>query len=134
MKEDCPKGDDVGQLCAHEVHHGFFTWLGGLLGSKCVEMANDQVVGCIYGTFEENEAEARKFWLEVSKGGVSEGSVAQVLSDVLTKSREQSDSKKRLKAMQLYGVAVRGWNSFREGREVTTIVQPLKKPVPEIVA
>lgn len=133
-KVPCARGDDVGEMLSDEVYHGFIVWLGNLFNSKCKEIQSDPVVGAMYGTFEANEPEARKFWQDVAKGGVDEGSVAQVLSDVLTKNREQKDSTKKLTVAQQYGVAIRGWNSYREGKTVTGITQQKKKPCPEMAA
>ena len=37
---------------------------------KTPELRKETIVAAMYGTFDKNEAEARKFWKEVSRGGV----------------------------------------------------------------
>ena len=37
---------------------------------KTPELRRQTIVAAMYGTFEKNEAEARKFWREVARGGV----------------------------------------------------------------
>ena len=50
--------------------HDFIKWVGEMFSIKTPELRRQTIVAAMYGTFEKNEAEARKFWQEVSRGGV----------------------------------------------------------------
>jgi hypothetical protein len=51
--------------------HSFIRWVGeDIFTIKAPELRRQTIVAAMYGTFDKNEAEARKFWQEVSRGGV----------------------------------------------------------------
>src|SRR4029079_17224316 len=61
-----PSGDDVYTLFGKKSLHKFFNWVGReLLGPKTPELRRLTIVAAMYGTFDKNEAEARRFWTEV---------------------------------------------------------------------
>ena len=63
-------GDDVYTLFNETGLHAFIRWMGELFSVKTPEMKKKTVVSAIYGNFIANETEARKFWVEVARGGV----------------------------------------------------------------
>src|SRR5262245_34415879 len=63
-------GDDVYTLFGDESLHSFVRWIGDVFSVKTPELRRVQIVAAMYGTFVSNEAEARNFWREVSRGGV----------------------------------------------------------------
>jgi hypothetical protein len=65
-----PKGDDVYTLFGKTPLHNFIRWVDEAFSIKTPELRRQTIVAAMYGTFDKNEAEARKFWREVSRGGV----------------------------------------------------------------
>src|SRR3972149_1451907 len=132
-QEACVKGDDVGELLANTVYYDFIVWIGELFNSKCKELQTDPIVAAMYGTFEANESQSRRFWAAVAKGGIDEGSPAQVLSQQLTDNRDERNPNKKYTVAQQYGIAIRGWNACREGKTVASLAPQKKKDLPAIV-
>ena len=60
-------GDDVYTLFGDESLHSFVRWIGDVFSVKTPELRRMTIVAAMYGTFEVNETEARKFWREVSR-------------------------------------------------------------------
>jgi len=68
---------------------------------KTPELKRQTIVAAMYGTFEKNEAEARKFWLEVSRGGVEfEDNHPTSVLDAFLKSAIEDKRKTELKAVE----------------------------------
>src|SRR5437763_7923969 len=44
-------------------------WVGELFSVKAPELRRQTIVAAMYGTWVKNEREARKFWVEVARGG-----------------------------------------------------------------
>jgi hypothetical protein len=133
--EAAPTGDDIGKMFSNNSYHGFICWCETVFTSKCLEMQRDQVVAAMYGTYILSESRARTFWSNVAKGGVDEGSVEGMLSEQLTSDRDEKDSRKKLKAAQVYGICAKAWNCFSEGTLPKGRFQhPKGKPFPELVA
>ena len=57
-----PKGDDVYTLFGKTALHPFIKWVGDVFTVKTPELRRQTIVAAMYGTFDKNEAEARKFW------------------------------------------------------------------------
>lgn len=58
-----PKGDDVYTLFGKTGLHSFIRWVGeDIFTIKTPELKRQTIVAAMYGTFDKNEAEARKFW------------------------------------------------------------------------
>src|SRR5262249_2669574 len=62
-------GDDQYIRFGEPGLHGFIRWVGELFTIKTPELRRQTIVAAMYGTFTKNEAEARKFWAEVARGG-----------------------------------------------------------------
>jgi hypothetical protein len=56
-----PKGDDVYTLFGKTALHPFIKWVGEIFSIKTPELKRQTIVSAMYGTFEKNEADARKF-------------------------------------------------------------------------
>jgi hypothetical protein len=61
-------GDDVYTLFGKKSLHKFIKWIGEVFSVKTPELRRQTIVAAMYGTFDKNETEARKFWTEVSRG------------------------------------------------------------------
>ncbi len=75
----------------------------GIFTIKTPELKRQTIVAAMYGTFEKNEAEARKFWKEVARGGVEfdENHPTTVLDGFL-KSIAEDKRKLELKPANFY--------------------------------
>jgi hypothetical protein len=126
-----PSGDDVYTLFGHTKLHGYIRFVGETLGIKTPELRRLTVVASMYGTYSKNEAEARKFWAEVVRGGVEfednhpttvlDGWLRDVAED--PKTRRERD----LKPANYYQACVFAWNAYREGKSLTSIKFDTKK-------
>jgi hypothetical protein len=75
----------------------------------------------MYGTFEKNEAEARKFWQAVSRRGVEfEDNHPTTVLDAFLKSAVE-DKKLELKLPNFYQASIYAWNAFREDKTITAV-------------
>ena len=63
-----PKGDDVYTLFGKTALHDFIRWVGEVFSIKTPELRRQTIVAAMYGTFDKNEAEARKFWTRGQPG------------------------------------------------------------------
>ena len=95
--------------------------------SKTRELQNKAVIGAIYATFVKNEAEARRFWGEVARGGDpdQQDSPEWVLDDWLRAPSERKVKRPSLKS--LYQGCIYAWNAWRENKRITTIRFDVKK-------
>ena len=79
----------------------------------------------MYGTFVANEEEARKFWREVSRGGVEfEENHPTTVLDAFLKSIIEDKRKLDLKPANLYQASIYAWNAFREGKTISPFARP----------
>jgi hypothetical protein len=127
-------GDELGQHFVNRSYDKFIAFVQDLLmGGKVGELNNQHILAAVYGTFLESESRAEEFWNDV-KLQKKDGSVSQMLDQQLDKNCSQTDSQKKLKPMQLYGIAVRAWNAYLAGDDPPRggFNQPEKKPLPEI--
>jgi hypothetical protein len=82
----------------------------------------------MYGTFDKNEAEARKFWMEVSRGGVEyEDNHPTTVLDTFLKSVFEEKKRWDLNATNLYQASIYAWNAYREGKTITSVKYDTKK-------
>ena len=82
----------------------------------------------MYGTFDKNEAEARKFWTEVSRGGVEfeENHPTTVLDDFF---KEAAENKRKmpLVAGNFYQASIYAWKAYREAKTITSVKYDTRK-------
>jgi hypothetical protein len=131
-----PKGDDVYTLFGKTGLHSFIKWVGeDIFTIKTPELKRQTIVAAMYGTFEKNEAEARKFWKEVGRGGVEfdENHPTTVLDNFL-KSVAEDKRKSELKPTNFYQASVYAWNAFREDKTITTVKYDTKKGLYTVAA
>jgi hypothetical protein len=123
-----PKGDDVYTLFGKTGLHPFIRWVGEVFTIKTRELKRQTIVAAMYGTFEKNEAEARKFWLEVSRGGVEfDDNHPTTVLDAFLKSAIEDKRKIELKAGNFYQASIYAWNAYREDKTITTVKYDTKK-------
>jgi hypothetical protein len=124
-----PSGDDVYTLFGHTNLHGYICWIGDLFTIKTPELRRVTVVAGMYGTHSKNEAEARKFWAAVVRGGVEyeENHPTTILDSWLRAVAEDPKSRRDLKPAMYYQGVVFAWNAFREGKTPTSIKYDTKK-------
>jgi hypothetical protein len=118
-----PKGDDTYTLFSKEALYPIIKWIGEVFSIKTPELRKQGVIAAMYGTFEKNEAEARKFWLEVSRGGVEfeENHPTTVLDAWLKSAIEDKKKIEKLKAGHYYQASVYAWNAYREEKTITKV-------------
>jgi hypothetical protein len=93
------------------------------------------IVAAMYGTFETNEPEARKFWREVSRGGVEfEENHPTTVLDAFYKAIIEDKKKLDLKPANFYQAAVYAWNAFREDKTISNVKFDTKKGLYTITA
>jgi hypothetical protein len=122
-------GDDQYIRFGEPGLHGFIRFVGELFTIKTPELRRQTIVAAMYGTFTKNEAEARKFWAEVARGGeeYSENAPSTILDAWLKAMAEKRGAKTELKPANLYQGCVFAWNAYREGKTISTIKFDTKK-------
>jgi hypothetical protein len=90
-------GDDQYIRFGEPGLHGFIRWVGELFTIKTPELRRQTIVAAMYGTFTKNEAEARKFWAEVARGGeeYTENAPSTILDAWLKAMAEKRGGKNR---------------------------------------
>ena len=82
----------------------------------------------MYGTFDKNEAETRRFRIEVSRGGVEyEDNHPTTVLDTFLKSVFEEKKKWDLNPVNLYQASVYAWNAYRDGKQIKEIKSDTKK-------
>jgi hypothetical protein len=124
-----PTGDDQYVRFGEPGLHGFIHWVGELFSVKTPELRRQTIVAAMYGTWAKNEREARKFWIEVARGGeeFAENAPSTVLDAWLKAMVEKRGSKNELKPANLYQGSIFAWNAHREGKTIQTIRFDAKK-------
>jgi hypothetical protein len=107
----------------------FIRWVGELFSVKTPELRRQTIVAAMYGAWVKNEREARKFWVEVARGGeeFAENSPTTVLDAWLKAMVEKRGAKNELKPANLYQGCIFAWNAHREGKTIQTIRFDAKK-------
>lgn len=123
-----PVGDDIYDLFGHSQYHTFIMWIGELFSIKTPELRRAPIVAAMYATFDKNEAEARRFWEWVAKGGreYDENEPAAVLSAWYVKAKDK-DRAKPVKPAEFYQAGLFGWNAFRAEKAITAVRVDVKK-------
>jgi hypothetical protein len=124
-----PKGDDVYTLFGKTGLHSFIRWVGeDIFTIKTPELKRNTIVAAMYGTFEKNETEARKFWREVSRGGVEfDDNHPTTVLDAFFKSIVEDKKKLELKPGNFYQASIYAWNAFRENKTITSVKYDTRK-------
>ncbi len=124
-----PSGDDVYTLFGQANLHSYIRWIGELFSIKTPELRRQTVVAGMYGTYTKNEAEARKFWAEVVRGGAEyeENHPTTILDTWLRAAAEDPKSRRDLKPGNYYQAVVYCWNAFREGKSLTSVKYDTRK-------
>ena len=122
-------GDDQYIRFGEPGLHGFIRWVGELFTIKTPELRRQTIVAAMYGTFTKNEAEARKFWAEVARGGeeYTENAPSTILDAWLKAMAEKRGAKTEVKPANLYHGCVFAWNAYREGKTISSIKYDTKK-------
>jgi hypothetical protein len=117
-----PSGDDVYTLFGEEPLHNFIRWVGDIFSIKTPELRRQTIVAVMYGTFDKNELESRKFWNEVARGGVEfEENHPTTVLDAFFKTVAEDKKKLLLKPGNFYQASIYAWNAFREQRPLTNV-------------
>jgi hypothetical protein len=117
-----PSGDDVYTLFGKKSLHKFIRWIGEVFSVKTPELRRQTIVAAMYGTFDKNEAEARRFWTDVSRGGVQyEDNHPTTVLDAFLKSIIEEKKKWDVKSANLYQASVYAWNAYRENKTITSV-------------
>jgi len=116
-------GDDQYVRFGEPGLHGFIRWVGELFTIKTPELRRPTIVAAMYGTFMKNEAEARKFWAEVARGGeeYADNAPSTILDAWLKAMAEKRGAKTEVKPANLYQGCIFAWNAYREGKSISNI-------------
>lgn len=121
-------GDDIYQLFGASIHYPFIQWVGDIFSVKTPELRRVTIVAAMYATFSKNEEEARKFWREVSRGGVEfEDQHPTTVLDNFLKAIIDGERKLELKPGNFYQACIYAWNAFREEKTISSIKYDVKK-------
>jgi hypothetical protein len=102
--------------------------VGEVFSIKTPELKRQTIVAAMYGTFDKNEAEARKFWREVSRGGVEfDDNHPTTVLDGFFKTVAEDKGKLHLLPANFYQASVYAWNAFREGKTITSVKHDTRK-------
>jgi hypothetical protein len=130
-----PSGDDIYTLFGEKPLHEFIRWVGDVFSIKTPELRRQTIVAAMFGTFDSNEAEARKFWKEVSRGGVEfEENHPTTILDTFLKSIIEDKKKLELKQPHFYQASVYAWNAYREGKTISNVKYDTKKGLYAVAA
>jgi hypothetical protein len=126
-KAPMPIGDDVYGLFNNSGLYPLIKWLDALFAVKSKEMQYNQVVAAIVGTYMVNESAARTFWQDVVRlsENEDESTPQSVLSDWLLKI--QAGKIDRPAPANVYQGCIYAWNAYRDGKNITTIRDDIKK-------
>jgi len=127
-----PSGDDVYQQFNETRYHTFIQWIGDLFNIKTPEMKRTHIVASMYATFIANEAEARRFWEQVARGGQpyedKDATTALSAWYIKVKNREMREPPK---PAEMYQAGIFAWNAYRSEKPVTSLKTDTKKGLSE---
>jgi hypothetical protein len=119
-------GDEQYHLFHESALHQFLLWLNEIFSIKTPELRRVPVVAAMYGTFEKNEEEARRFWDQVARGGeqFEDSAPSTVLDEWLKTVKEERSS---IKPGEYYRGCIYAWNAFRENKQLKDIRCDMRK-------
>lgn len=121
-------GDDQYKIFSEKGSHAFLIWLNEVFSIKTPELKKVPIVAAMYTTFSRNDAEARKFWDQVARGGIEfEDNAPSTILDTWLKAAKEGELKEELKPAQFYQGCVYAWNAYREGKTIKDIRADTKK-------
>jgi hypothetical protein len=125
--EPTHSGDDIYEAFNQPGLHPFLLWLGELFTIKTPELRRPQIVAAMYATFITNEAEAKKFWDQVARGGIEyEDNAPSTVLDNWLKAIKQGEIED-LKPGEFYQGCVYAWNAYRDAKPIKEIKHDTKK-------
>lgn len=121
-------GDDTYRLFRESGLHPFLHWLGELFDIKTPELKRASIVSAMFGTWETNPAEAKKFWHDTARGGVEyEDTAPSTVLDTWLKQQAESLANRDLKPGNYYQACIYAWNAHRDSKTITSIKHDTKK-------
>jgi hypothetical protein len=127
------RGDDVYTLFGELPLHNYIRWIGETLTSKTPELKRVPIVAAMYGTFIADEAKAREFWGQVSRGGVQfEDQHATTTLDNFLKMAADKEADVRPPA--LYQASIYAWNAAREQKPLTSVKYDFRRGLHRVTA
>lgn len=99
--------------------HEFIRWVDSLLNDKTSELKREGVVAAMHGTFIANEAESRKFWESVARGGDQFDPKAP--ESILDAWLQQPKTVDVRKSKDIYQGCIFAWNAKREDKTIGAI-------------
>jgi hypothetical protein len=122
-------GDDIYVMFKDKGLHPYIKWVGSLHNSKTRELQLKPVTAAMFGMFQTNEHEARRFWEEVARGGDpdQEDLPTTALDIWLRGIYEGTLEFDGFGAGNYYQGCVYCWNLERDGKKVSTIKYDVKK-------
>jgi len=113
-------GDEQYCLFNESTLHKYLLWLNEIFSIKTPELRRMPVVAAMHGTFEKNEEEARKFWLQVARGGKEyEDNAPSTVLDGWLKSIKED--RRDLKPGEYFRGCIYAWNAYREDKTIKDI-------------
>jgi len=122
------RGDDKYDLFNNAGLHPFIHWIADLFTSKTPELEkHPPVIAAMFGTYEANTSEAKRFWDEVARSGdqFDDNAPSTVLDNWLRVNHEKPDPD--IKQANVYQGAVFAWNAYRAGKQIPAIRADAKK-------
>jgi hypothetical protein len=117
-----PSGDTIYSLFGETGLHSFLVWIGDLFSVKTPELRKPTIVSAMYVTFNNDELAAKKFWVEVARGGVEyEDNHPTTVLDGWLKAIKEDDEIEKPKPGELYQGCIFAWNAFRESKSIRDI-------------
>jgi len=129
VKINVSRNEEKYTVFAESGTHPFLQWLSGIIDCKTVELKYIPIIAAAYATFTINEEEAKKFWLEVSRGGdlYADNAPTTVLDNWLKKLQTEKTLKRNLSALNIYQGCVWAWNNYRRQLNIKDIKFDTKK-------
>ncbi len=125
--EPAHSGDDIYEMFNQPALRPFLLWLGELFSIKTPELRRAQFVAAMYATFVANEAEAKKFWDQVARGGVEfEDNAPSTILDNWLKAIKEGEIDD-LKPAEFYQGCIYAWNAYRDGKPIKDVRHDTRK-------
>jgi hypothetical protein len=129
------KGDDQYSLFHEVILHDYIKWAGEIFSVKTPELRSRPVMGAMYASFLADEEEARRFWLEVSRGGDPHGSdnaPSTVLDEWLKALKDKNERTNKVPPFQVYQACIYAYNTFHKGLPLNKVKYEFKTPLEPI--
>jgi hypothetical protein len=116
-----PDPENLPAFFFDEELHPWFLFSGEVLRSSDVELLKAPILAAMYSTFQADEEQSRKFWMEVARGNVyaEEDDPAKVLSEWYQTIHPKDKRPLDVNDMSLYRGAIFAWGAFRSHRSIS---------------